>query len=71
MSDVVPVSGKQMLTWSQIMAMLVIGIAFGWALSCAAMAAALKARNQTLLKETLQKEASRYLLRKRRSRVVH
>ncbi|KAH9919970.1 uncharacterized protein BXZ73DRAFT_104789 [Epithele typhae] len=36
-------------------ATLVIGISLGWALSCAAMAASLKVRNQTVLKETLQK----------------
>ncbi|TFK82815.1 hypothetical protein K466DRAFT_666286 [Polyporus arcularius HHB13444] len=36
---------------------LVLGIALGWAISCAGMAAALAARDQTLLKQTLQKEA--------------
>ncbi|KAL7284167.1 hypothetical protein ACG7TL_001449 [Trametes sanguinea] len=34
---------------------IVFGLSLGWALSCAGMAAALAARDQTLLKETLQK----------------
>ncbi|KAI0371992.1 hypothetical protein BV20DRAFT_940807 [Pilatotrama ljubarskyi] len=36
---------------------IVLGVALGWALACAGMAAALAARDQTLLKQTLQKEA--------------
>ncbi|KAH9919972.1 uncharacterized protein BXZ73DRAFT_52330 [Epithele typhae] len=35
--------------------LLVFGITLGWALSCAGMEAALKVRNQTVLKSTLQK----------------
>ncbi|CDO75856.1 hypothetical protein BN946_scf184833.g7 [Trametes cinnabarina] len=37
---------------------IVFGLTLGWALSCAGMAAALAARDQTLLKETLQKTAA-------------
>ncbi|KAI0635211.1 hypothetical protein C8Q77DRAFT_1106698 [Trametes polyzona] len=37
---------------------IVLGVALGWALACAGMAAALAARDQTLLKATLQKEAT-------------
>ncbi|KAI0646345.1 hypothetical protein C8Q79DRAFT_909612 [Trametes meyenii] len=37
---------------------LVLGLALGWAIACAGMAAALAARDQTLLKATLQKEVA-------------
>ncbi|KAH9896908.1 hypothetical protein C8Q73DRAFT_642067 [Cubamyces lactineus] len=37
---------------------VVLGLALGWALACAGMAAALAARDQTLLKETLQRTAA-------------
>ncbi|KAI0777718.1 hypothetical protein BD413DRAFT_519071 [Trametes elegans] len=36
---------------------IVLGLLLGWAIACAGMAAALAARDQTLLKETYQKEA--------------
>ncbi|KAI0764943.1 hypothetical protein C8Q74DRAFT_1430417 [Fomes fomentarius] len=40
-----------------VMTTLVLGVALGWAISCAAMKAALAARDQVLLQQTLQTEA--------------
>ncbi|KAI0746793.1 hypothetical protein C8Q80DRAFT_1220068 [Daedaleopsis nitida] len=39
-----------------VMTTLVLGVALGWAISCAAMKAALTVRDQTLVQQTLQKE---------------
>ena len=45
---------------SKVLFTMVLGMCLGWAFGAAAMRAALAARNQTVLKESLQQEAQRY-----------
>ncbi len=40
---------------------MVVGLCLGWGFGAAAMRAALAARNQVLLRQTLQQEAQRFV----------
>jgi len=59
--SILPDNNALLIDRPQTISILVMGVLFGWGIGAAAMRAALAARDQVLLKSTLQKVQSRYV----------